>query len=60
MNLVNMRKEFFHVGLDELEEFAAKRKLKIAFTRLAEAREYRETLALREKQALPAAEARTA
>lgn len=47
INLINMRKEFFRLSIDELESFAETRKLPIAFTRLAEAREYRETLALR-------------
>jgi hypothetical protein len=51
MNLVNGRKEFFRVTLDELERVAAEKNLKIYFTRLSEAREYRQTLAMREKQA---------
>jgi hypothetical protein len=50
VNLVNMRKEFFSVGLDEIEAFARARGLKIAFTKLAEAREYRESLSLREER----------
>ena len=47
VNLVNMRKEFFHVDLSELEAFAKQRGLAIAFTKLAEAREYRESAAMR-------------
>lgn len=47
INLVNMRKEFFQVELDEIERFAARRGLKMSFTKLAEAREYRETLEIR-------------
>ena len=47
INLINMRKEFFRISIDELESFAESRKLSIAFTKLAEAREYRETLALK-------------
>lgn len=50
VNLVNPRKEFYHVSMAELEDFAKKRNLKIAFTKLAEAKEYRETLSLRQKQ----------
>ncbi|MCX6844451.1 MAG: DUF4041 domain-containing protein [candidate division WOR-3 bacterium] len=47
VNLVNDRKEFFHVSLPELETIAEEKGLKVEFTKLAEAREYRETLALR-------------
>ena len=47
MNLVNLRKEFFRVDLAELEAFAKQRGLAMAFTRLAEAREYRESAAMR-------------
>jgi hypothetical protein len=54
VNLVNMRKEFFEIHLDEIEAFAKSHGVTMAFTQLAEAREYRETLALREKAALAA------
>jgi hypothetical protein len=47
VNLINMRKEFFHVDLAELEAFARQRGLAIAFTKIAEAREYRESAAMR-------------
>lgn len=47
MNLVNMRKEFFHVELSEIETFAKQRGLAMAFTKIAEAREYRESTAMR-------------
>ena len=47
VNLVNARKEFFHVELAELEAFAKQRGLALAFTKLAEAREYRESVAMR-------------
>ncbi len=50
VNPLNPRKEFFQVSIDELENFAAEKGLKISFTRLAEAREYRETLARRQGQ----------
>ena len=49
VNLINERKEFFNVTIDELEEFARTNGLSITITKLAEAREYRETLALRKQ-----------
>jgi hypothetical protein len=48
MNLVNMRKEFFNVTLDDIEVFARTQNLTVEFTKLAEARDYRQTLALRQ------------
>ncbi len=56
LNLVNMRKEFFRVSIDELESLAKERGLKIYFTRMAEAREYRETLAMRAPRTASGAE----
>jgi hypothetical protein len=50
INLVNPRKEFFHVPLGEIEDFAKKRGLKVEFTMLAEAREYRETISMRAQE----------
>ena len=49
LNLVNDRKEFFNVTMSELEDFANKNNLGITVTKLAEAKEYRETLALRQQ-----------
>jgi translation initiation factor 2 beta subunit (eIF-2beta)/eIF-5 len=49
LNLANERKEFFKVSLDEIEQFARDNEFAIEFTRVAEARNYRETLALRAK-----------
>ncbi|MGX5820866.1 DUF4041 domain-containing protein [Chitinophaga lutea] len=47
LNRVNFRKEFFRVTLDEIENFVNKHtNAEIVFTKLAEAREYRETLSL--------------
>ncbi|MBI1852283.1 MAG: DUF4041 domain-containing protein [Planctomycetes bacterium] len=46
-NLVNPRKEFFEVALDEIEKFVRSAGHDCTVTRLAEAREYRETLARR-------------
>ena len=45
VNLVNPRKEFFRITLEEVEKFAKEQGLKVEFTQLAEAKEYRETLA---------------
>ena len=64
INKVNNRKEFFRLPLDRLKQFVAEKDLEVTFTMAAEAREYRETLALdkmdpaeREKYQLqPAAE----
>jgi peptidoglycan hydrolase CwlO-like protein len=47
LNPVNPRKEFFRVSIAELESFVAENGLKIAFTHVPEAREYREALARR-------------
>ncbi len=47
INLVNMRKEFFEVSLDEIEAFARSKGVTVEFTRLVEAQEYRETCATR-------------
>ena len=49
VNLVNPRKEFFHVSLEEIQAFLSQRGLAIKLTKLAEAREYRETIQLRAK-----------
>ena len=46
INKVNGRKEFFRLPLERLREFAATKGLEVTFTMAAEAREYRETLAL--------------
>ena len=53
VNLINMRREFFHVDLTEIEAFATSRGLGIAFTKIAEAREYRESEAMRSGQSAP-------
>jgi hypothetical protein len=47
VNLVNQRKEFFAVSLEEIEAVARERNVKVELTKLAEAREYRETCAMR-------------
>lgn len=49
LNLMNHRKEFFHVTLDEIEKWATENKYELRLTKLAEARSYRESLAIRAK-----------
>jgi cell division septum initiation protein DivIVA len=46
INRVNSRKEFFRVSLAEVEKVVKENHGEITFTKLAEAQEYRETLAL--------------
>jgi hypothetical protein len=51
VNAVNYKKEFFNVSLDEIEQFVKEKKLgNFEFTKIAEAEEYRETLAIRNKK----------
>ncbi len=54
-NGVNHRKEFFDVSLEEIEAAVEKHHGTIEFTRLAEAREFRETIALRARGAVDGA-----
>ena len=50
VNLVNPRKEFYYgVELDQIEGFVRNRGLSAQFIKLAEAKEYRETLSMRER-----------
>lgn len=46
VNLVNPRKEFFQLSFDEIEKCARLNGLNVEFTKLAEAKEYRETVAM--------------
>ena len=46
VNRVNPRKEFFGVSLYEIEKYAAANGLKTEFTKIAEAKEYRETMSI--------------
>jgi len=46
VNQVNYRKEFFRLPLESIRNVAAKHGLNVEFTMAADAREYRETLAL--------------
>ncbi|MCX6300484.1 MAG: DUF4041 domain-containing protein [Bacteroidetes bacterium] len=50
INLVNNRKEFFRISLDEIETFVLEEtKAEIQFTKIAEAREYRQSLTIKDK-----------
>jgi hypothetical protein len=51
LNLVNPRKEFFRANLDDIEKFAISQGVKVEFTKLAEARRFRESEAIRLKAA---------
>jgi hypothetical protein len=57
LNMVNPRKEFFSVSLGELQEFVRTRNLNIELTQLAEAKEYRQSLAIRVAAAAAAKQA---
>ncbi|MDD2889393.1 MAG: DUF4041 domain-containing protein [bacterium] len=48
LNLVNMRAEFFKTSIDEIEQIVKEMNLTVQLTKLAEAREYRETISIRE------------
>jgi hypothetical protein len=49
LNMINMRREFFHVTLDEIETVVKSNFNKpVEFTRLADAAEYRQSVSLRE------------
>jgi hypothetical protein len=55
LNLVNARKEFYRdVDLEEIEAFVKNRGLSAQFIKIPEAKEYRETLALRLKKSAAA------
>ena len=49
VNLINTKKEFFHVSLQEIEDVVHENNAEIEFTKLAEARDYRESMAIREQ-----------
>jgi hypothetical protein len=53
VNGINLRKEFFRTSLEEIERFARQREPGVSVIHTAEARHYRETLALRAKQSAP-------
>ena len=50
VNLVNFKKEFFNVSLDEIEKIVHENYAEIEFTKIAEAKDYRESLAIRQSK----------
>lgn len=50
VNLINTKKEFFFVTLEDIEVYAKKNGIDIEFTKIAEAREYRESEAMRKNK----------
>ena len=48
VNLINLKKEFFNVSLNEIEKVVHENYAEIEFTQIAEAKDYRETLAIRQ------------
>ncbi|WP_127477646.1 GIY-YIG nuclease family protein [Sulfurivermis fontis] len=53
VNLVNGRKEFFNASLQEIEQIVKRKKSDIEFIRLAESRDYRESLAIIRNSEIP-------
>lgn len=51
VNKINPRKEFFKVSLDEIEQAARQYKADVSFTKIAEAKEYRQSLAIEKEMA---------
>ncbi len=49
LNLVNPRREFFTASLDDIEKWARQEGIDLQLTTMAEAREYRESMAIRMK-----------
>ena len=49
INLVNNRKEFFSISLDDIEGWSKNENIDLRLTKIAEARDYRESLAIRAK-----------
>ncbi|WP_437622937.1 GIY-YIG nuclease family protein [Sorangium sp. So ce1151] len=50
VNLINERKEFFHVEIDEVAEVVRKLHGEIEITKLAEAKEHRQSVAKRQER----------
>ena len=51
LNKVNERKEFFRVDLADIEKVARENHGEVTFTKVAEAEDYRKTLALEQEMA---------
>ena len=50
LNLINNRKEFFNVNLEDIENIVQATNSEIIFTKLAEAKEFRESISIRDQQ----------
>ena len=59
VNMTNYKREFFNISLERIEEEAKKLGAKVEFTKLAEAKEYRETQALRKQLSHPIKDEKT-
>jgi chromosome segregation ATPase len=55
VNMVNAKREFFRVSIDEIEKITTELKLDIQLTKIAEAKEYRESQSVKEPKAAQAA-----
>lgn len=55
INKINLRKEFFRVQLADVRHLLESKEVSVHWTMLAEAREYRETLAIEHDSHLPRA-----
>lgn len=53
VNLINQRREFFNVSLDEIEEFIFKNYGEFKLTKLAQAEQYRQSLTLKSEHIIP-------
>ena len=49
LNHVNLRREYFDISLDEIEKVVKENHGEIEFTKLAEAKEYRESLVIKKR-----------
>jgi hypothetical protein len=56
LNLLNQRREFFNVSIEDIENVAKELGLELELTKLAEAKEYRATQSLREAKKQPKTE----
>ena len=51
VNSVNIRREFFKVTMNEIEEFMKELKMDVQLTKVAEAKEFRMTQSIKESKA---------
>lgn len=53
MNLINQRREFFEISLDEVEKFIKENYGEFKLTRFAEAEQFRQTISLKNENIIP-------